>query len=234
MITEPYRSGVAEQIPPHTLELFARLSAKSAAGSYRENLPIAFSELQLTIEPHVCPLLPSTQCYLSYLSTQNLSGMKVLELGSGSGALAIAAVCIGATHVDAVDILPQAVVCTRHNAEACGVADKIHAFESNGFAQVSDRYDLIIANVPIVHVPGVAHVHDFGLYDEGWELHDHLLANYRKHLLPGGSVLIGHVPLQSEWSFDHFESYLTRSGANFKVAFETLQQDLPWRLYSLS
>jgi len=234
MNTEPDHSGTPEQLPPHTLELLARLSAKSAAGEYCETLPIAFSEFRLTIEPHVCPLLPSTLCYLSYLRTQNLSGMKVLDLGSGSGALSIAAVCIGAASVDAIDNLPQAIVCTRHNAEASGVADKIHAFESNGFSHVNDRYDLIVANVPIVHVPGVARLHDFGLYDEGWELHDHLLANYRKHLLPGGSVLICHVPLQSEWSFDNFESYLTQSGATFKVAFESFQQGLPWRLYSLS
>ena len=52
-------------------------------------------------------------------------GERVLDYGCGSGILAIAAAKLGAAHVDAVDIDPQAVRTTAANAHANGVA--VHA-----------------------------------------------------------------------------------------------------------
>ena len=222
------------KIPAHTLELFASLSAKSATGSYSMQVPAPFSDLLLTVEPHVCPLLPSTNICLRYLSTHNLSNQVVLDFGSGSGALAIAAVCSGAAHVDAVDNTHEAVACTSRNAVACDMVDKIHAFASDGFSQVSGRYNLIMANIPIVFVREIVNEHNFGLYDEKWILHNHVLANYRRYLMPGGSLQLCHVPLQPEWSFEKFEKYLAQSGATFGVALEMHQHGLPWRVYSLT
>ena len=50
----------------------------------------------------------------------------VLDYGCGSGLLAIAAARLGAERVIAVDNDPQALAATRANAEANGVADRIH------------------------------------------------------------------------------------------------------------
>ncbi|NOG50665.1 MAG: 50S ribosomal protein L11 methyltransferase [Chloroflexi bacterium] len=58
-------------------------------------------------------------------------GLSVLDLGCGSGILAIGAVLLGAAHVTAVDIDPVAADITRENAEANGVADRITAMHGS-------------------------------------------------------------------------------------------------------
>lgn len=221
-------------LPAHTADVLRELHVKSASGSYTQDLPTAFSALPLIIEPKVCPILPSTDCFLSHLDTQDLTGVRVLDFGTGCGALAIAAAYKAAERVDAVDNFPEAVACARENAAHCNLSDKVHATISNGFSQITGRYDLILANIPIVYAPSISDVHDFGLVDEGWRLHNHLMTNYRDYLFPGGSAIVCHAPLQSEWSFDRFESYLSGFDATFDVLLESCQHALFWRLYSLS
>ena len=53
---------------------------------------------------------------------QIVAGRRVLDLGAGSGLVAIAAALAGAAEVMAVDIDPHAVAATQLNAEANGVA----------------------------------------------------------------------------------------------------------------
>ena len=53
---------------------------------------------------------------------QTVAGRRVIDLGTGSGIVAIAAAKCGARHVTAIDIDPIAVVAARLNAEANGVA----------------------------------------------------------------------------------------------------------------
>lgn len=52
-------------------------------------------------------------------------GVRVLDVGTGSGILAIAAVKLGADSVLAVDLEPQAITVTRENAERNGVAGRV-------------------------------------------------------------------------------------------------------------
>jgi len=65
---------------------------------------------------------PTTRLVLTYLEQNLRPGERVLDYGCGSGILAIAAAKLGAAHVDAVDLDPQAVETTRANAAANGVA----------------------------------------------------------------------------------------------------------------
>jgi ribosomal protein L11 methyltransferase len=65
---------------------------------------------------------PTTALCLEWLDGQDLAGCSVVDYGCGSGILAIAAAKLGATHVRAVDIDPQALIATRDNAVRNGVA----------------------------------------------------------------------------------------------------------------
>lgn len=59
---------------------------------------------------------PTTQLCLEWLSTNDLSGQTVMDFGCGSGILGVAAGCLGASQVTGLDIDPQALLATEHNA----------------------------------------------------------------------------------------------------------------------
>lgn len=59
---------------------------------------------------------PTTKLCLQWLTTQSLGGKTVLDYGTGSGILAIAAVLKGARETIGVDIDPQAIAAARANA----------------------------------------------------------------------------------------------------------------------
>ncbi|MDO8611938.1 MAG: 50S ribosomal protein L11 methyltransferase [Dehalococcoidia bacterium] len=75
-------------------------------------------------------------------------GDAVLDLGAGSGILAIAAARLGAKRVLALDIDPQAVKAARENAAANGVADVVEVREGTlPEGAPTERFDLAIANI---------------------------------------------------------------------------------------
>jgi ribosomal protein L11 methyltransferase len=88
---------------------------------------------------------PSTALCLHWLAGADLSGARVLDYGCGSGLLAIAALRLGAARATAVDIDPQALVATRENAEANGVADRIDTLAAADFKP--SEHDVVIANI---------------------------------------------------------------------------------------
>jgi ribosomal protein L11 methyltransferase len=86
---------------------------------------------------------PSTRLVLAFLEAAIAGGERVLDYGCGSGILAIAAAKLGAAHVDAVDLDPQAVETTRANAADnrvelnCALPDALPAAD----------YDIVVSNI---------------------------------------------------------------------------------------
>jgi ribosomal protein L11 methyltransferase len=72
--------------------------------------------------------------------------VRVLDIGTGSGILAIAAVKLGAAHVLAVDNDPVAVKAAKANVVANGVQDSVNVMRGS-LAEVSDSYDLVAVNI---------------------------------------------------------------------------------------
>ncbi|MEC5398131.1 50S ribosomal protein L11 methyltransferase [Uliginosibacterium sp. H1] len=86
---------------------------------------------------------PTTRLCLQWLTTTVTPGCSVLDYGCGSGILAIAAVKLGADTVLGVDIDPQAVESSRHNADRNNVrADWRLSTEA-----IPARYDRVVANI---------------------------------------------------------------------------------------
>lgn len=70
----------------------------------------------------------------------------VLDVGTGSGILAIAAARLGATHLIAIDNDPIAVTATRENVERNELAVPIVA-STKPLDQFTDTFDLVVANI---------------------------------------------------------------------------------------
>lgn len=74
-------------------------------------------------------------------------GMKVIDVGTGSGILAIAAAHMGAASVLATDIDEMAVKVARENAEKNGFAQKIECRQGDLLKAVDERGEVVIANI---------------------------------------------------------------------------------------
>jgi ribosomal protein L11 methyltransferase len=88
---------------------------------------------------------PTTALCLEWLDGQDLAGCAVVDYGCGSGILAIAAAKLGAAHVRAVDIDPQALIATRDNAVRNGVAGTLSITGDPALAPRSA--DVLLANI---------------------------------------------------------------------------------------
>ncbi len=75
------------------------------------------------------------------------AGRRVLDMGSGTGVLAIVAAKCGAAHVDAVDIDEWADASCRENTAANGVAACIDPILGDVTSIAGRRYDLLLANI---------------------------------------------------------------------------------------
>lgn len=96
----------------------------------------------------------TTRLCLGALDAHLRPGMRVLDVGTGSGILAIAAVLLGASRVQGIDIDAEAVEVARANVERNRVADRIDlAAGSMGEAwpwPEPPRADLVVANISSV------------------------------------------------------------------------------------
>ncbi|HEY63759.1 MAG TPA: 50S ribosomal protein L11 methyltransferase [Caldilineae bacterium] len=90
-------------------------------------------------------LHPTTRLCLELLERYIRPGMRVLDQGSGSGILSLAAAKLGAAHVHARDIDPAAVRATRENAERNGLSERIRV--TMGATPPEGQYDLILCNI---------------------------------------------------------------------------------------
>lgn len=89
-------------------------------------------------------LHPTTQQCLEAVSYLDLEGTGVLDVGTGSGILAIASAKRGARKVVGVDTDPLAVRAARENAFANGVAVTVH---EGSAADIEGTFDIVLANL---------------------------------------------------------------------------------------
>jgi ribosomal protein L11 methyltransferase len=88
----------------------------------------------------------TTDLCLQYLDENPPIRQSVIDYGSGTGILAIAAVKLGANQALCVDNDPQAVLATRSNIENNQEATKIIALHTDDEGQL-DKVDLLMANI---------------------------------------------------------------------------------------
>ena len=113
----------------------------------------------------------------------DLKGKTVLEIGAGSGIVAIYAGRQGASRITAVDLQPEAVLNARENIEVFGLTESIEVLESDVFESVCGRYDVFAANLPFM-------VLKYVLNHIATETYRRFFAGLSEHLNPGGRAYL--------------------------------------------
>jgi release factor glutamine methyltransferase len=123
------------------------------------------------------------------------AGGSFLEIGSGTGVIAVSAALAGCAAVTATDLSPAAVRNTQLNAERFGVASRLTSVQSDIFdALPADAvFDVIYWHSNNVWAPpamAVDNVHVLAYVDPGYAAHLRFLRDAPAHLVPGGRLLL--------------------------------------------
>jgi release factor glutamine methyltransferase len=161
--------------------------------------------MRIVTPPGVFAPISDTRMLADALREQTLTSRAcLLDLCTGSGALAVCAALRGVHDVTAVDVSRRSVLAARLNARLNGV--RVRAVRGDLFAAVGPRrFDAIVANPP--YVPAEAAAEGNGDGDRlparglrrAWEggrdgraVLDRICAAAPDHLRPGGFVLLVH------------------------------------------
>ena len=121
--------------------------------SWREYIPIN-NEVVLELDPGMAfgtGLHPTTRMCLEQIEQRTRSGGRVLDVGTGSGILALAAAKLGAANVHCIDNSSVAVESAVANAETNHLSDRINivlgVLDETESTRLSGQYDLVLANI---------------------------------------------------------------------------------------
>ena len=114
-------------------------------------------------------------------------GSRLLELGTGSGAIGIVLAATG-LDVTLLDIDPVSVECAKNNALDNGIS--VSVLQSDLFSAVENqKYDVIFFNIPLLDKP-IEEPLEIISCDFGGELFSRFLTEAPDYLLPGGKVCV--------------------------------------------
>ena len=144
---EGTRPGTAHPPPPDDLDAERPASLRFRDDRGRTVFPLDLPDL--VVDPEVAKPNPGSYLLWRHLYREGLGAHgRCLDVGSGTGLLAVQLARNGATHVHAVDIQPAAVANTLTNAFRNGVADRVTATALDLYPWVpEERYDLIVASL---------------------------------------------------------------------------------------
>jgi ribosomal protein L11 methyltransferase len=102
---------------------------------------------------------PTTRMCLEELERRILPGMRILDLGTGSAILAVAAAKLGAAEVMALDIASDVLPVARTNVDSNGVTQKVRVLGGTLPQQQVKQasFDLVVANITAHAIAELAH-----------------------------------------------------------------------------
>lgn len=117
----------------------------------------AFYGLDLIVSPDVLDPRPDTEILVDASVPLALRAVKrsgrcnILDLGTGSGAIGLAlAHTVGQATIIASDRSPAALAVARENARSLGLEHRFQTVQSDWFAAITGRFELIVSNPPYI------------------------------------------------------------------------------------
>ena len=159
----------------------------------------------------------SSQRFAEFIATLDIKGKQVIDVGTGTGILAIAAALAGAAEVIATDINPSATLSVPENARLNGVGGRVSAVCMDLLSGLAPTpsFDIIVANLPKhTQVPR-------DVADRGWTGGpDHrditpLFEQAYARLKANGQL---YVMLSSHSNLSVIENAIRRAGFRFRIA----------------
>jgi len=178
---------------------------------------VAFHKHDFKVDARALIPRPETEELVEWLiANVQPTPATVLDLGCGSGVIGLSlAVAWPQAQVTLADVSPDALSLARENAATLGL-ERVRFCETSLFSQITDRFDLIVANLPYVPeadraslAPEVLHDPALALFSgyDGLDLIRVFCQEAKHFLTPDGSIAmeIGHDQAEST-------STLLRSG----------------------
>jgi SAM-dependent methyltransferase len=144
--------------------------------------------LRGALHPHYGVYLPTRTDYVELVQhVPEVSGKRVLDVGTGTGVLSFVLLQRGAKNAVGSDSEPRAVACARENAQHLGLADRFEAVEADVFP--AGKADLVVSNPPWIP-EAVKNRLDLAVFDPGHRFLSRYLEGLAEHLEPGGVGLL--------------------------------------------
>ena len=194
-------------LPEDAASAFQALAARRLGGE-----PVAyllkrkeFWSLVFEVNENVLIPRPDTECLveecLKVCSAIPSADFRILDLGTGSGAIGIALAWeLPLAHVVATDISPGAVEVARRNARHHGVEQRMTFLAGHLFAPLSGKFDIIVSNPPYISLREFqmlpAGVREYEPQSallagpEGTAFHAQIIAGCAEHLKAGGCLIL--------------------------------------------
>ncbi len=143
---------------------------------------------------------PTTSLCLTWLEQADLKQKRIIDYGCGSGILALAALKLGASHVDAVDLDEQALIATRHNAQSNQIPETVLTVSQP--TVLKQPVDIVIANILLTPLLQLKHEFCQLLKPEGILVVSGVLNEQVEQLISAYQALFSHQATftENEWS----------------------------------
>lgn len=138
---------------------------------------------------------PSAATKLIAENLPEMEGLNVLDLGTGSGVLAILSSKLGASHVVATDVLRRALRTAEVNLRLNNVSNvELRLGSLYNPIRREERFDVIVSNPPMTPSPNPLPRYTWGGID-GRAVLDSVIKNAAHYLRNGGKLIIPVVSL---------------------------------------
>lgn len=190
----------AREVPPQALAAFETMTARRAGREPLQTITgeAAFMGMSFAVTPDV--LIPRQDTEILCEEALRRAGCReasVLDVGTGSGALAVAISLLSRASVTATDISEAALAVARDNAARLGA--QVRFVRGDLYDAVpGERFDMIVSNPPYISreemarlMPEVLREPVTALFggEDGLDFYRRLTRDAARHLKPGGCVL---------------------------------------------